>query len=110
MKLPGGESAMVEIEKLRDYCLSREHPRGRHKARIFYSLLGMTAAHAEDLLEALIDAARKGNATPGASDEYGTRYIIDFELKRGGRVAMIRSCWIVRTGETAPRFVTRYIL
>jgi hypothetical protein len=110
MKLPNGESAIVEIEKLRDYCLSWEHPRGRHKARIFHSLLGMTAAHAEDLRAALIDAAWMGNATLGAADQYGARYIIDLELKRGERAAMIRSCWIVRSGESAPRFVTCYIL
>jgi hypothetical protein len=110
MRLPNAEAAIVEIEKLRDYCLSSEHPRGRHKARVFYSLLGMTAAHAEELRAALIDAALKEEASAGASDRYGTRYIVDFELRRGGRSAQIRSCWIVLTGEDAPRFVTCYIL
>jgi hypothetical protein len=105
MKLPNGEAAIVEIEKLRDYCLSSEHPRGRHKARVFHSLLGMTAAHAEELRMALT-----GDATLGASDLYGTRYIIDCELRRGKRVAEIRSCWIVLSGEIVPRFVTCYIL
>jgi len=70
----------------------------------------MTVAHAEELRAALIDAAQKGNATLGASDQYGARYIIDFELKRGERAANLRSCWIVRSGEIAPRFVTCYIL
>jgi hypothetical protein len=110
MKLPNGDASIVEIEKLRDYCLSPGHPRGRHKARVFHSLLGMTAAHAEELRAALIGAALKENATPGASDRYGARYIIDFELRRGERTANIRSCWIVRSGEIAPRFVTCYIL
>jgi hypothetical protein len=110
MKLPDGESAIVEIEKLRDYCLSLEHPRGRHKARVFHSLLGMTTAHSEELRASLIDAALNRTATLEASDLYGTRYIIDFELKHGERTAMIRSCWIVRSGEIAPRFVTCYIL
>jgi hypothetical protein len=110
MRLPNAEAAIVEIEKLRDYCLSPGHPRGRHKARVFQSLLGMTAAHAEELRAALIDAALKEEASVGASDQYGTRYIIDFELRRGGRTAGIRSCWIVLNGEIAPRFVTCYIL
>ena len=110
MKLPNAEASIVEIEKLRDYCLSPGHPRGRHKARVFQSLLGMTAIHAEQLRAALIDAALKENVTLGASDQYGTRYIIDFELRRGERTANIRSCWIVLRGEIAPRFVTCYIL
>jgi len=110
MKLPNAEAANVEIEKLRDYCLSPDHPRGRNKARVFHSLLGMTAARAEELRAALIDAALKEDATLGASDLYGTRYIIDFELRRGDRTANIRSCWIALSGEIAPRFVTCYIL
>jgi hypothetical protein len=110
MKLPNGESVIVEIEKLRDYCLSQRHPRGRHKARLFLSLLGLTTAHAEELRMELIEAALKGNAAIGASDQYGTRYIIDFELTRGARTAEIRSCWMIRSGEGTPRFVTCYIL
>jgi len=84
MKLPNAEAANVEIEKLRDYCLSPDHPRGRNKARVFHSLLGMTAARAEELRAALIDAALKEDATLGASDLYGTRYIIDFESLLSG--------------------------
>jgi hypothetical protein len=110
MRLPNAGAAIVEIEKLRDYCLSSAHPRGRHKARVFYSLLGMTAAAAEELRAALIEAALNQEAAVGASDQYGTRYVIDFAWRRGGRTAKIRSCWIVLMGEDAPRFVTCYIL
>jgi hypothetical protein len=106
MKLPNGHTAIVEIAKLGDYCLSLEHPRGQHNARVFQSLLGITAIHIDELRKSLIEAAIEGNALPGASNQYGIRYIIDFELKRGSRAANIRSCWIIRTGETAPRFVT----
>ena len=34
---------IVDLAKLRDYCLNEEHPRGRHKARVFRSRLGLTA-------------------------------------------------------------------
>ena len=47
MKLPNCQRAVVDIEKLRDYCLSTEHPRGRHKARVFATTLGLTADNAE---------------------------------------------------------------
>ena len=110
MKLPTGDVAIIEIAKIRDYCLSVTHPIGKHKARVFSSVLGMTAAHVEELLAALATAARDENADTGVADEYGTRYIIDFELKYGERSADIRSCWIIRTGESVPRFVTCFIL
>lgn len=35
MKLPRGESAIVEDTKVRDYLLSSDHPIGRFKARVF---------------------------------------------------------------------------
>jgi hypothetical protein len=110
MNLPNSGAFIVDIEKIRDYCLSRRHPRGQHKARVFLSVLGMTDDHSEELRAALIDAALEGNATFGASDQYGSRYIIDFELNQRERAANIRSCWIVRSGEIAPRFVTCFVL
>jgi hypothetical protein len=80
MKLPGGEEAIVEIEKLRDYCLSPVHRRGRHKVRVFLAALGMTDADVEELRAGLMAAAEKVDADDGTSDEYGHRYTIDFEL------------------------------
>jgi hypothetical protein len=96
MKLPGGERAIVDIAKLRDYCLNPAHPRGRHKARIFASTLGLTQAEAELLCEELLRAAREGNAALSDGDEYGQRYAVDFELTRDDRQATIRSTWIIR--------------
>ena len=110
MRSPNGEAAVVEIEKLRDDCLSPKHPRGRHKARVFLSFLGMGATHAEELRAALFEAALNGDAVIGVSDQFGTRYIVDFEMRHGESAASIRSCWIIRSGEVAPRFVTCYIL
>jgi hypothetical protein len=49
MRLPNAERAFVDTEKLRDYCLSQTHPRGRHKARVFAEALGMTAVNPEEL-------------------------------------------------------------
>lgn len=54
MKLPGGENAVVPIEKLTDYCLSVDHPRGKHKARVFQAVCGLDAGHAETLRDALL--------------------------------------------------------
>jgi hypothetical protein len=110
MKLPNGESAIVDLRKIRDYCLSSVHPRGKHKARVFESVLKMKAQDSVDLASTLQRVAAENEAIPGASDIYGNRYIIDFDMEHKGRVAAIRSCWIVLAGETAPRFVTCYVL
>ena len=41
MRLPNPSRAFVDASKLRDYCLNAQHPRGRHKARVFASALGL---------------------------------------------------------------------
>ncbi len=69
MKMSNHERAIVDIEKLRDYCLSFEHPRGRHKARVFKAVLGLTADDTEDLLDALLVAAASYDAVPTEQDE-----------------------------------------
>jgi hypothetical protein len=110
LRLPNGAFAIVEIAKLRDYCLNQSHPRGRHKARVFASALSITSTHAEELRHALLLAAQEGEASIGASNDYGTRYIIDFEVKREEKSAMVRSIWIIETHAIPPRFVTCYVL
>ena len=110
MKLPNGERAIVELGKLRDYCLSLDHPRGRHKARVFQRVLGLTPAHAGELKDALMRAAVHGDAIEGETDRFGRRYLIDFEFRGPRKAALIRSGWIIRKGEDFPRFATCYVL
>ena len=57
MKLPNGKKAVVEIAKLRDYCLSAAHPEGRHKARVFRAVLGMGPADSRRLQGWVLAAA-----------------------------------------------------
>ena len=91
MRLPNGTRAVVELEKLRGYCLSRSHPRGRHKARVFVSALGLTDADAGELREALLHAAKNGAAVPVEADDYGQRYVLDFEMIWRARRAIIQA-------------------
>lgn len=110
MKLPNTAYAVVEIEKLRDYCLSTSHPRGRHKARVFSATLGIKAEDAEELRSAIFSAALIEEATSTERDEYGQRYTLDFTMARHGRQADIHTAWIIRTGENYPRLTSCYVL
>ena len=110
MKLPNPESAVVDLAKLRDYCLSQEHPRGRHKARMFAAILGFTAQDAEELQQALLSAAHTCEAFSVGGDDYGQRYAVDFPVDGPGGMAAIRSLWIVRRGESFPRLISCYVL
>lgn len=109
-ELPNPENAVVEVRKLRDYCLSQDHPRGKHKARVFASTLGLIADDAEELREVLLSAALSGEAVPTEEDEYGQRYVLDFRLETGVGSATIRSGWIVRREEDFPRLTSCFVL
>lgn len=109
MKLPNGERAIVDGRKLQEYCLNPHHSRGRNKARVFASV-GVGQAEAEVLKEALLSAARNGEARPGAANPYGQRYVVDFDLIRQSRTVRVRSTWIVRIGEDLPRLTSCYVL
>ena len=109
-KLPNPENAVVEMRKLRGYCLSPEHPRGKHKARVFASALGLTADDSVELRRALLSAAVSEEAFPAEGDEYGQRYMLDFEMSTEIGRATVRSGWIVRSGEDFPRFTSCWVL
>jgi hypothetical protein len=105
-------SIVVDIAKLRDYCLSDSHPRGRHKARVFRARLGLTAVDADLLRRELLDAAQNGQdrLQPTNADEYGQRYVLDFSMTTASGTATIRSAWIVLTGEDVIRLSSCYVL
>ena len=110
MNLPNAARAVVEIGKLRDYCLNASHPRGRHKARVFAAVLGLTANDAEELRQMILSAVPSHDAEPAERDEYGQRYVLDFEVTRQGRRAEVRTLWIILNGQDYPRFTSCYIL
>ena len=109
MLLPKGERAIVDLRKLRDYCLNSNSPRGRHKARVFAAALGITVADAPKLRAKLLEMARTGEARRGELDLYGQRYTIDFEMETEVGKATVRSGWIVLHGKAAPRLTTCYV-
>ena len=109
MRMPNPDRAVVDIEKLRDYCLNPAHPRGRHKARVFLASLGLTADGAEQLRDSLLAAAYSEDAVPAEWDDYGRRYVVDFTMSGPSGSAMLRSSWIVRRGENFPRLTSCYV-
>ena len=109
MLLPNGERAIVDLNKLRDYCLNPDSPKGRHKARVFAAALGITIAEAVHLQAKLLEAARTEDAQRGELDIYGQRYTIDSEIETQVGKVTVRSGWIILHGKTVPRLTTCYV-
>lgn len=104
MKIPNADYVVVNIRKLRDYCLNSLHDEGKHKARLFESALGITADDAEQLRNIILQIVKTHEA------EYGQRYTVDFLLEWKGKQARIRSGWIIEHNSNIPRMTSCYPL
>jgi len=109
MKLPNSDKAIVQIEKLRDYSLNPDHSVGKHKARVFESVLGITMSDAEWLKEQALKTASTGEALPGAESPFGEKYVTDARLYHQDRSAIVRFSWIIELGTDYPRLTSCYV-
>jgi len=108
MRLPHADEAIVPVEKLRDYVLSRSHPVGRTKAK-FFAGLGYTEGEWRGLEADLRSQHLQLDAKEVESSKYGRKFVITgpFTGPSGGTV-ILTSVWVIRAGEERPRFVTAY--
>lgn len=110
MRLPNAEHAVVEVAKLRDYSLNSRHEAGKHKARVFKSALGLSADDAEWLRSEILAAAKTGEAVGRPDSPFGINFVLDIEVEREGRRAVVRTAWIVEFGTDFPRLTSCYVL
>jgi hypothetical protein len=110
MKLPNGEHCDLGT-KLEDYSLNPLHREGRHKARVFESVLGITLANAEVLRAAIRSAAASSDEAQARGDNgFGEVFNLRFVMSSGPAKATVMTAWIVRRNENFPRLTTCYIL
>ncbi|MEX0774324.1 MAG: DUF6883 domain-containing protein [Phycisphaeraceae bacterium] len=108
MKMPNGDRAIVDDEKLYGFLVNLRHPRQAGHARLFKDLLSIDASNAGLLRQALLDGARDGEAVPGKFSQWGRKYEIRFQMLGLRRWYTILSVWIIRRDELVPRLVTAY--
>ena len=109
MKLPNAGRAVVEIEKLRDYSLNPNHPKGKHKARVFLAAFGFTLNDAERLRQMVMKAISAEEAVRQQPTAYGQRFIVDFKVMGLRGFVTVRSTWIIRIDEDFPRLTSCFI-
>jgi len=109
MRLPNGDRALLDT-KLEEYVLNPFHRYGRHKARVFDSILGIVPANAGMLRNALLDAAATSDRADRRGDNgFGEIYVLRFPVSTERASAIVTSVWIIRHGEDFPRLTTCYI-
>lgn len=109
MKLPYLEQAIIDSKKIRDYCLNPDHPRGKHKAKVFERVLALSFENTEEFITQIKNRIADVECKKGEQDIYGERYIADIEIQNGNKKAVVRTIWIIKQGETQPRLTTCYV-
>jgi hypothetical protein len=110
VKLPNGGRAHIG-STLREYVLDPLHREGRHKARMFASLLGITAKDHERLERAILHAAATSREVESCGDQgHGALYSLRFPMTTPEGRAVVQTVWIVRRGEDFPRLATCFIV
>lgn len=104
------KKVVVDIRKLRDYCLNPYHPVGKHKARVFSSQLGIGRRDAQLLKEKITEKMKDAEIEWGPEDEYGKRFSADLALDMNNKSALVKTIWMIKSGSTVPELVTCYII
>jgi hypothetical protein len=108
--MPRAADAVVALAKLTDYALNPEHPKGRHKAKLFAELLGIEAEHADYLAGQLkhgLAGAEVVREVRGA--EHGVQYHVVVDIRGvNGEVRPVVAAWIIRE-DGLPSLTTAYV-
>lgn len=107
MKLPNGNHAFIEVEKVSAYLLSESHPVGRLKAQFFRGL-GFRWGNPHALVAALQTLGREGEVVDRIETPFGIKYVVDGTVIGPRGSANVRTVWHARDEEGAPRLVTAY--
>jgi hypothetical protein len=108
MKLPNGEKSEIAMEKLTDYCLNPEHPSGKHKARVFASVLGIKAQNADILRELVQTAALLGEVVQQNTTPFGEQFKVDWIVPDTDGIRL-RTIWEITAKNPNPRLITAFL-
>lgn len=105
--MPNYEKAVIPRSKLEGYALDPAHTDGRHKARLFKSILGFEKADWELLAKIILDELPYYEAILSKEDLWGRYYSVSLTiLGLNGNLAIVQTVWIIKTGTDYPSFVT----
>jgi len=108
MKIPNYENALIPVEKIRDYLLSRLHPIGKAKAT-FFNNIGYYQENLDLLIEDLYFIVKHNEVQDIIKSSFGMKYIIKGNIgSRFDKNVEIITIWIIDDNNTYPRFITAY--
>ena len=110
--LPNPANVTIDTAgKLRGYALNPEHPTGKHKARVFKAMLGLTQKDAGNLERQIREQVKVCEWKEASESDFGKKYTVDIKvLGNNGKMATVRTGWIIGINESDPRLTSAYVL
>ena len=108
MKLPNGNQAEISLQKLVGYCLNQEHSSGKRKARVFASVLGITANNAEVLRDLIQKAAIEGEVIQQDITDFGQQFKVDWTVPDTAGIEL-RTIWEITSTNSNPRLISAFL-
>lgn len=106
----GRENFTIPEAKLTGYALNMDHPKGRNKAIAFREALGFTSDDAPEIMRRVYQWVGLHEPTFRESTPYGDTYFADIPmLGKNGKVANVRTGWILDRGATKMRLTSIYV-
>jgi hypothetical protein len=109
IRLPRATEATIPTAKLVGYALSTTHERGRHKARVFVSALGITASDWRYLHDQILAALPVGEVRSTRITPFGVAYEVIVMIDgRNGRTVPVVTTWMVAP-DAPPRLTSTWV-
>lgn len=107
--LPRAAEAVIETDKLVGYALDAEHPRGRHKARVFQSALGLGPSDWQFLRDQIVTAVVSAPVRGTRVTPFGVLYDIVVLIDGlNGATQPVTTIWVVEP-DAPPRLVSTWV-
>lgn len=106
----GRENFTIPEAKLTGYALNMNHAKGKDKAIAFREALGFTSDDAPEIMRRVYQWVGLHEPTFRESTPYGDTYFADIPmLGKNGKVANVRTGWILDRGATKMRLTSIYV-
>jgi hypothetical protein len=105
LKLPNADRVRIDDRKVRGYLLSKAHPVGRFKARVF-SAVGFDEGTLEAFVAELRRIASSGEVSEVEDFAFGKKYTVPGELKGPSGSVAVLTVWVVESAQVDPRLIT----
>jgi hypothetical protein len=105
------QEAVINPDKLKNYALNPTSDSGKHKARVFKSVLGFDQSNWELLSQSILAELPYHEATLKEEDQHGKRYTVVLPITGpSGNTADVLTGWIIDPGCDYPRLTTARVL